>query len=75
MHPMPCLSFDASCISCDSAAARRPPHSQVVANYSAAGLPLEAVMLDIEYMANRFRSMTYDKGEGACARARLIAFM
>lgn len=52
-----------------------PPHSQVVANYSAAGLPLEAVMLDIEYMANRFRSMTYDKGEGACARARLIAFM
>jgi alpha-glucosidase (family GH31 glycosyl hydrolase) len=35
---------------------------QVVANYSAAGIPLEALWLDIEYMGNRFKTLTFDKG-------------
>jgi hypothetical protein len=37
---------------------------QVVANYSAAGLPLEGLWVDIEVMANRFKVFTFD--EGAC---------
>lgn len=39
------------------------PPLQVIANYSAAGLPLETVMVDIEYMGGRFQSMTYDDSE------------
>lgn len=35
---------------------------EVVANYSAAGLPLESLWVDIEYMQSRFRSMTFDEG-------------
>jgi alpha-glucosidase (family GH31 glycosyl hydrolase) len=35
---------------------------QVVSNYSAAGIPLESLWLDIEYMGNRFRTLTYDPG-------------
>ena len=34
----------------------------VVANYSAAGLPLESLWVDIEYMASRFKTMTFDPG-------------
>lgn len=35
---------------------------QVVANYSAAGLPLECVWADIDYMSSRFQTMTFDEG-------------
>jgi hypothetical protein len=35
----------------------------VLANYSAAGLPLECLMVDIEYMSDNFRTMTFSKGE------------
>jgi hypothetical protein len=33
-----------------------------VSNYSAAGIPLEALWLDIEYMGDRFKTLTFDKG-------------
>lgn len=33
---------------------------QVIANYSAAGLPLETVWSDIEYMPTRFWTMEFD---------------
>jgi alpha-glucosidase (family GH31 glycosyl hydrolase) len=35
----------------------------VVANYSAAGLPLEVFWSDIDYQNNRFRSMEFDPGD------------
>lgn len=34
----------------------------MVANYSAAGLPLEGVWSDIEAMGSRFQVFTFDKG-------------
>lgn len=36
--------------------------AEVLANYSAAGLPLETLWSDIDYQANRFRSMEFDAG-------------
>jgi hypothetical protein len=36
---------------------------EVVANYSAAGLPLECLFVDIEYMGDNFRTMTFSEGE------------
>lgn len=36
---------------------------EVVANYSKAGIPLDCLWLDIEYMGNRFRTLTYDERE------------
>lgn len=38
----------------------------VVSNYSAAGLPLETVWSDIEYMSNRFWTMEFDPRELQC---------
>ena len=37
----------------------------VRANYSKAGLPLEALWVDIELMNNRFQVFTFDKGKQA----------
>lgn len=37
---------------------------EVIANYSAVGMPLESVWVDIEYMQSRFRTMTFDPGTG-----------
>ena len=37
----------------------------VRANYSNAGLPLEALWVDIELMNNRFQVFTFDKGKQA----------
>jgi hypothetical protein len=34
----------------------------VVANYSAAGLPLENIFADIEYQGDNFRTMTFSEG-------------
>lgn len=36
---------------------------EVVANYKQAGIPLEGLWLDIEYMANRFQTLTLDESE------------
>ncbi|KAF8061064.1 alpha-glucosidase [Scenedesmus sp. PABB004] len=44
----------------------------VVANYSAAGLPLESLWVDIEYMASRFRSMTFDEDRFPIAKMRAL---
>jgi hypothetical protein len=37
----------------------------VVANYSAAGLPLENIFADIEYQGDNFRTMTFSEGESS----------
>ncbi|WIA23387.1 hypothetical protein OEZ85_000147 [Tetradesmus obliquus] len=42
----------------------------VVANYSAAGLPLESLWVDIEYMASRFKTMTFDPVRYPAAKMR-----
>jgi hypothetical protein len=36
---------------------------QVVANYSSAGIPLDCLWLDIEYMGNRFKTLTFDESK------------
>jgi alpha-glucosidase (family GH31 glycosyl hydrolase) len=36
---------------------------QVLANYSLAGIPLDCLWLDIEYMGDRFQTLTFDKSE------------
>lgn len=43
---------------------------QVVANYSSATLPLECMWVDIEYMANRFQTMTFDEARFPVAAMR-----
>jgi len=43
----------------------------VVANYSKAGIPLDCMWLDIEYMGNRFRTLTFDERE-CCAERRVL---
>jgi hypothetical protein len=37
--------------------------AEAVANYSAAGIPLEGLFVDIEYMSDNFRTMTFSEGK------------
>jgi alpha-glucosidase (family GH31 glycosyl hydrolase) len=39
--------------------------SAAVSNYSAAGIPLECLFVDIEYMGDNFRTMTFSEGESS----------
>ena len=36
---------------------------EVVGNYSRAGIPLDCLWFDIEYMGDRFQTLTLDKRE------------
>ena len=44
----------------------------VVANYSAAGLPLEVLWSDIDYQNNRFKTMDFDPGACVCATLEVV---
>jgi alpha-glucosidase (family GH31 glycosyl hydrolase) len=45
----------------------------VVTNYTKAGLPLEALWVDIEAMNNRFQVFTFDKDRYPAAKMRAFA--
>lgn len=45
-----------------------------MANYSKAGIPLDCMWLDIEYMGNRFRTLTFDERK-CCAKRRVLVLL